>query len=133
MIMFCSTPKHLFLEIVAALGLVLSVLLAGCSETLRNSPSSLPSASPSNDVDFITVHIYPFWQKISIASAIRFLDQTYTRVKQAFPGKQIVIGETGWPSAGPSYGAAVPSAANQARYLREFTSWAQAKRVQSVV
>ena len=41
-----------------------------------------------------------------------------------------MIGETGWPSAGPPYGAAVPSAANQARYLREFLNWAQAKGVQ---
>jgi len=84
----------------------------------------------ANAVDFITVHIYPFWQGISIDSAIRSLDQAYTRVKQTFPDKQIVIGETGWPSAGPPYGAAVPSATNQARYLREFINWAQAKGVQ---
>ncbi len=81
-------------------------------------------------VDFITVHIYPFWQGVSIDSAIRSLDQAYTRVKQAFPDKHIVIGETGWPSAGPPYRAAVPSATNQARYLREFLNWAQAKGVQ---
>jgi exo-beta-1,3-glucanase (GH17 family) len=84
----------------------------------------------ANDVDFITVHIYPFWQGISIDSAIRFLDQAYTQVQKTFPNKQIVIGETGWPSAGPPYKAAVPSAANQARYLREFINWAQAKGVQ---
>src|SRR6266487_4476761 len=48
----------------------------------------------AHDVDFITVHIYPFWQGISIDSAIRSLDQAYTRVKQTFPDKQIVIGET---------------------------------------
>ncbi len=81
-------------------------------------------------VDFITVHIYPFWQKIPVDAAIPFLDQVYTQLQKTFPGKQIVIGETGWPSAGPAYGAAVPSAANQARYLREFINWAQAKGVQ---
>jgi len=84
----------------------------------------------ANDVDFITVHIYPFWQGISIDSAIRFLDQIYTKVQKTFPDKQIVIGETGWPSAGPPFRAAVPSAANQARYLKEFINWAQAKGVQ---
>ena len=83
----------------------------------------------ANDVDFITVHIYPFWQGVSIDSAIQFLDQTYTRIQKTFPNKLIVIGETGWPSAGPPYKAAVPSAANQARYLREFVNWAQAKGV----
>jgi exo-beta-1,3-glucanase (GH17 family) len=81
-------------------------------------------------VDFITVHIYPFWQKIPIDATIRFLDQEYTQLQKKFPDKQIVIGETGWPSAGPAYGAAVPGAANQARYLREFINWAQAKGVQ---
>jgi exo-beta-1,3-glucanase (GH17 family) len=84
----------------------------------------------ANDVDFITVHIYPFWQGVAIDSAIQSLDRAYTQVQQTFPHKQIVIGETGWPSAGPPYGAAVPSAANQARYLREFINWAQAKGVQ---
>jgi exo-beta-1,3-glucanase (GH17 family) len=81
-------------------------------------------------VDFITVHIYPFWQRIPIDAAIPFLDQVYTQLQKTFPDKQIVIGETGWPSAGPAYGAAVPSAANQARYLREFVNWAQAKGMQ---
>jgi hypothetical protein len=81
-------------------------------------------------VDFITVHIYPFWQKIPIDAAIRFLDQEYTQLQKTFPDKQIVIGETGWPSAGPAYGAAMPGAANQARYLGEFINWAQAKGVQ---
>ncbi|MFL5692910.1 MAG: glycosyl hydrolase family 17 protein [Ktedonobacteraceae bacterium] len=84
----------------------------------------------AKDVDFITVHIYPFGQGISIDSALRFLDQAYTQVQQTFPHKRIVIGETGWPSTGPPYGAAVPSVFNQARYLREFINWAHAKSVQ---
>lgn len=84
----------------------------------------------AKEVDFITVHIYPFWQGVSIDSAIHSLNQAYTQVEKAFPGKRIVIGETGWPSAGPPYGSAVPSAANQARYLREFMNWAQSGNVQ---
>jgi len=81
-------------------------------------------------VDFITVHIYPFWQGIAINKAIDFLDQEYQRIAKAFPGKRIVIGETGWPSAGPPNGAAVPSDENQARYLKAFIDWAQVHRVQ---
>lgn len=84
----------------------------------------------ARDVDFITVHIYPFWQGVSIDSALQALDQAYTQLQRRFPGKQIVIGETGWPSAGPSFEAAIPSAANQARYVSEFTGWAQARHVQ---
>lgn len=82
-------------------------------------------------VDFITVHIYPFWQKQSIDTAIQALDTVYTQVKKAFPNKQVVIGETGWPSDGLPQGAAIPSAANQARYFQEFTSWARTHNVLS--
>jgi exo-beta-1,3-glucanase (GH17 family) len=84
----------------------------------------------AQDVDFITVNIYPFWQGISVDSAIQALDQAYAQVENAFPHKQIVIGETGWPSDGPPNGAAVPSAENQARYLRDFISWTQSHQVQ---
>ena len=55
----------------------------------------------AQEVDFITVHIYPFWEGIPIDFAINFLDQTYRQVQKAFPNKPIVLGETGWPSAGP--------------------------------
>ena len=84
----------------------------------------------ASKTDFITVHIYPFWEGVSINAAIQALDSAYERVKATFPDKQVVIGETGWPSAGPAHGAAVPSAANQARYLINFINWAQAKNVQ---
>lgn len=98
--------------------------------TAETSTVWLQHRDLANDVDFITVHIYPFWQGITITSAISFLDQAYTQVQKAFPGKRIVIGETGWPSAGPPYKAAVPGAANQAQYLRDFVNWAQAKHAQ---
>jgi exo-beta-1,3-glucanase (GH17 family) len=81
-------------------------------------------------VDFITVQIYPFWQGKAINTAIDFLDEEYQKIEKAFPGKHVVIGETGWPSAGPPYEAAVPGAENQARYLRAFIDWAQIHRVQ---
>lgn len=53
----------------------------------------------ANDVDFITIHIYPFWGGVSIDCAMQNLDTAYKQVVAAFPQKKIVIGETGWPSA----------------------------------
>jgi exo-beta-1,3-glucanase (GH17 family) len=111
-------------QVRAKLGRAVPVTMADTYDQWIKHPSL------AKEVDFITVHIYPFWQGVSIDSAIHSLDQAYTQVEKAFPGKQIVIGETGWPSAGPPNGTAVPSAANQARYLREFTSWAQSHNVQ---
>ena len=80
-------------------------------------------------VDFITVHIYPFWNRISIDNAISFLNAKYKAVQKMFPNKLIVLGETGWPSTGPPQGAAVANSANQARYFREFMAWAQQNNV----
>lgn len=105
-------------------------------------------------VDFITVHIYPFWNKVPIDDAIRFLDMKYKQIQAAFHGKQIVLGETGWPDAGPpQVGAvatptvglpegttatptaippqsgAVPSTVNQTLYFKAFVEWAQQNEV----
>ena len=43
----------------------------------------------------------------------------------AFPGKEILIGETGWPSAGRMRDAALPSRTNQARVVSEILDLAK--------
>src|SRR5262249_53871700 len=43
---------------------------------------------------------------------------------QAFPGKPILIGEVGWPSAGRAREAAAPGRVMQARFLNGFTNLA---------
>ncbi len=75
-------------------------------------------------VDLISVNLYPFWDKVPIDTAIQSLDTSYAEVKAAFAGKNVVIGETGWPSEGPSQGPAVANADNQLRYVREWLDWA---------
>jgi hypothetical protein len=51
----------------------------------------------------------------------------YQHFVAVFPGKQIVIGETGWPSRGRQRRDAVPSRINQARFLRGFMRLAAAR------
>ena len=43
----------------------------------------------------------------------------------AFPGKEILIGETGWPSAGRMREGALPSRTNQARIVSEILDLAK--------
>jgi glucan 1,3-beta-glucosidase len=76
-------------------------------------------------VDFVTVHIYPFWQHVPIGSAMASLARDYGSVTKRFRGKPVVIGETGWPSGGRRHGRAVPSPGNQARYFHGFVTWAR--------
>jgi glucan 1,3-beta-glucosidase len=72
-------------------------------------------------VDFVTIHILPYWEDFPIA-ADRAADHVASIRKRAvaeFPGKEIVIGETGWPSAGRMRERALPSRANQARVIQD--------------
>lgn len=78
--------------------------------------------SVAEAVDYMTVHILPYWEDEpkAIDEAIRHLRDILAMMHAKFPGKTLFIGETGWPSAGRTREGAVPSRANQARYMREF-------------
>jgi len=80
--------------------------------------------------DFVFVHIHPYWEEQQIAAAVTHVAGKYALMQQLFPGKRIVISETGWPSAGNPFGAAVPSLANHQRFIREFTAWAKGNEVE---
>jgi len=77
-------------------------------------------------VDFITIHILPYWEDkpVAPARAVQHVAEVYARVRQAFPGRRVMIGETGWPSAGRPRQRAAASVINEARYLREFLRYA---------
>src|SRR5262245_39045083 len=78
-------------------------------------------------VDFVTVHILPYWEDFPIASenAARHVDAIRKQVVAAFPDKEVLLGEFGWPSAGRMREGALPSPANQARVLAEVVALAK--------
>ena len=67
-------------------------------------------------VDSMMINIYPFYAPVPIDGAMSNLVDAYKMFNQQFNGKQVIIGETGWPSAGDDNGAAVPSVANEKTY-----------------
>ena len=71
--------------------------------------------------DFVTVHILPYWEDHPIAAneAANHIDAIRKQVVAAFPGKEVLIGEVGWPSAGRMRSGALPSPANQARAIHD--------------
>jgi exo-beta-1,3-glucanase (GH17 family) len=79
-------------------------------------------------VDFITIHILPYWEDFPIAPdrAGAHVDEIRSAVAKSFPGKDILIGEVGWPSAGRMREGALPSPVNQARVLEEVMARARA-------
>src|SRR4030081_1748153 len=72
-------------------------------------------------VDFVTIHILPYWEDFPIRAkyAAAHVDAIRRRMAVAFPGKEILIGETGWPSEGRMREGALPSRTNQARGVSE--------------
>jgi exo-beta-1,3-glucanase (GH17 family) len=86
-----------------------------------------PQVAPH--VDVVLIHLLPFWEDvpIGVGRAVANGGKVYTHFTEAFPGKQIAIGETGWPSRGRQRGAAVPGRINQARFMREFMALAAAR------
>ena len=80
-------------------------------------------------VDFVTVHILPYWEDfpISAAQAGAHVDAIRSRVAASFPGKDILIGEVGWPSAGTDAGGRVAVARQPGLVLGEVMARARAK------
>ncbi|MDO5056971.1 MAG: hypothetical protein Q4E06_06530 [Lautropia sp.] len=74
-------------------------------------------------VSFVTVHILPYWEDhpVGIHDAISHITSTAEAMRKLFDGKDVLIGETGWPSAGRQRDAAVASRVNEARFMREFS------------
>ena len=55
--------------------------------------------------------------------AAAHVDAIRKQVAAAFPGKEILIGEVGWPSAGRMREGALPSPSNQARVIQRRWRW----------
>jgi exo-beta-1,3-glucanase (GH17 family)/cellulose synthase/poly-beta-1,6-N-acetylglucosamine synthase-like glycosyltransferase len=72
-------------------------------------------------VDFITVHLLPYWEKIprkdAVGNGVLF---NYYDLVSRFPGKHVVIGEVGWPSAGNRQEVASASVEDEALFLRQW-------------
>ena len=86
-----------------------------------------------HSVDFITVHLLPYWEGVPERDAVQDAMSRLAAVHKAFPGKRIVIGEIGWPSDGIDIGAARATPVNQARFLRDFFNLAQREHIQYFV
>ena len=87
----------------------------------------LRNSDLQNAVDFVTIHILPYWEDFPIAAqnAAAHVEDIYQKAARAFPNKKILIGEFGWPSEGRMREGARPSPSNQARVIAETLALAQ--------
>jgi len=73
--------------------------------------------------DVILMNGFPYWQDASINDGLTKLREAIWYTWQKIGGKPLIVGETGWPSAGPQRGAAVASLANTQKYWKDAACW----------
>jgi len=78
-------------------------------------------------VDVVIGHLLPYWEDDphGVARAMPQIRHGYEALKSRFPGKEIWIGEVGWPSAGRARADARPSRFNEARFVTDFLALAR--------
>ncbi len=88
-----------------------------------------PEIAPA--VSFITIHILPYWEDhpVAIDKAVQHVADIREQMQAAFPGRDLLIGETGWPSEGRQRQGARPSLVNEARFMRAFLNWANQNKI----
>ena len=74
----------------------------------------------AKEVDFITIHILPFWEDEPepIDNVDDYMVRIVERMRATFPGKPILIGESGWPTRGRDRGPAAANMVEGARFVR---------------
>ena len=72
------------------------------------------------NVDFITVHLLPYWEGLPVQQALDYTFGRLRQVQERFPDKQVIIGEVGWPSQGDRRDSSRASPASQAEFIRGF-------------
>lgn len=77
------------------------------------------------EVDFIAVHVLPYWEGVPAAAAVDYTLQRFDELRRAYPGKKIVIAEFGWPSQGYNRMDARPKLLGQADVVRHFIAEAR--------
>lgn len=82
-----------------------------------------------DEVDVLFANCYPFWEYCALEISVEYMKKMYDLVKQAAKGKPVVISETGWPTKGTTYGAAVPSYENAMRYFIHTFEWANQNHI----
>lgn len=81
-------------------------------------------------VDAVLVNYYPYWEGLPIDHAVAAIHDWHAQMTAAAAGKQVIVSETGWPSAGNTIGHAVPSTENATIFFQNFVSWARANAME---
>ena len=86
-------------------------------EDLLSNPSVIDACN------LIMPNCHPYWGGAAVDSAAEVFISKIDQLKAVSGGKQILVSETGWPTAGQTVGGAVPNEGNAAKYFDEIRKW----------
>ena len=93
----------------------------------------------AREVDYLAVHILPYWDEKSDETPLDYLKSRIAMLKQAYPNKNIIVTEVGWPSNGAarrSPGSGVikyATPAEQAKNIRDTVAWLRTQNIDHFV
>jgi glucan 1,3-beta-glucosidase len=87
------------------------------------------SPAVAQAADLLLIHLLPYWddpEPPPVETAAAQVIRIYTGFRAKLPGKEIWIGETGWPSKGRMRGPGRPGRIEEAHFIRGFAAQAGA-------
>lgn len=73
--------------------------------------------------DFIYMNGFPYWQGATAEQGLQALQTAIGVTRAQANNKPLIVGETGWPTAGANFGNAVPSVRNAEIYYKAAECW----------
>ncbi len=83
-------------------------------------------------VDYITYHTYPQWSGKYLKESIQYIENVHEHLEQLYPGKPLLLGETGWATHSTNHPSVINNEAtdiNQATYMNAILNWAKQKNI----
>jgi exo-beta-1,3-glucanase (GH17 family) len=81
-------------------------------------------------VDFISIHVYPLWQRVPYTEAVELTIKQYHETKVAFPDKPVIFTEFGWTtSATENMDLSETNEEYQKGYLDQMIDWSKKNEV----
>ena len=79
--------------------------------------------------DVILSNCYPYWEGCDIEHSLNHMQQMFGQATDAAKGKEVIITETGWPSAGGSLRGAHSSEENAMKYFINAQVWSAKENI----
>jgi exo-beta-1,3-glucanase (GH17 family) len=126
------TEQQLIGYIEMAKGLITAPITIAAADTYPVWMANRPNLAAS--VDLLIWHTYGWWAGADIASAYPLVSKRYDDMMALYPGKDMLLGETGWPSMFDRMSmdmstTAMGTEANQARFYREALAGLRARNL----